>query len=82
MSYERLKPIKTTNCYAVEDISGDSYLLDHSPVEDMIYPDEVDLLYREIVEGVFYPIKKVIFINDKKLVGYFIVNNFIYSVAI
>lgn len=72
MSYERLKPIKKTNCYAVEDISGDSYLFDHNPTEDMWDPSEVDHLYREIVEGVFYPIKNVIIINDKKLVGYFL----------
>lgn len=70
MRYKGLKPIKKTYCFAVEDIRGDSYLFDRNPAADMTR-NEMNLLYVEIVEGVFYPIKKATFINDKKLVGYF-----------
>lgn len=71
MRYKRLNPTKKTYCFAVEDISGDSYLSTHNPAKDIRDPSEVEHYYREVIEGVFYPIKNATFINDKKLVGYF-----------
>jgi hypothetical protein len=45
------------------------YLLDHNPSERMRYPEDVDHLYREIVEGVYYPQISGV---DSNICGYFL----------
>lgn len=70
MSFEFLKPMIKTSCFAVEDISGHSYLFDHDPGTDLRYPDEVDILFRYIVEGVFHPLHAEDMGEEGKLVGY------------
>jgi len=71
MNRNRLKPIKKTECYAILENNGDTYLYDHIPIENFIVQSEVVYLYKKIVKGVFYPVRKAN-VNKQKLVGYFI----------
>lgn len=53
-------------------------LSDKCPVEDKDSPDP-DHLYREIVEGVYYPVKDSDYMNGKKTVGFFCEEKNIYT---
>lgn len=66
------KPQTKTKCFFIRDIGFEAYLLDHDPSEKLSYPEDADHLYREIVEGTFYPIKNGECIDGKRIVGYFI----------
>ncbi|MER2005873.1 MAG: hypothetical protein ABS939_00355 [Psychrobacillus sp.] len=66
----KIIPTEKTKCFFVLDIGMEAYLSDNDPAEDMDSSD-ADHLYREIVEGVYYPVKDSDYINGKKTVGFF-----------
>lgn len=70
MNNKKLNPVTITDCYAILEKNGDTYLYDHIPIENFIGQSDGDYLYKKIVKGVFYPVTKTN-VNEQILVGYF-----------
>ncbi|PGU00059.1 hypothetical protein [Bacillus cereus] len=66
----KIMPTEKTECFFVLDIGMEAYLSTKDPSEYLDSSD-TDHLYREIVEGVYYPVKDSDYINSKKIVGFF-----------
>lgn len=58
----KIMPIEKTECFFVLDIGMEAYLSTKDPSEYLDTSD-TDHLYREIVEGVYYPVKDLSLIH-------------------
>lgn len=70
LKYKSIKPTDVTDCFYVDDISGDISLFSGNVAEDLD-PADVEHYYWLIEEGTFYPVEPKA-IQDRKLVGYFV----------
>lgn len=66
----KIKPIEKTKCFFILDIGRQAYLSNEDPSERFDDSD-LDHLYREIVEGVYYPVNDNDCVNGKKIAGFF-----------
>ncbi|MFJ7890408.1 hypothetical protein ACIQYL_20310 [Lysinibacillus xylanilyticus] len=66
MNRKKLKPIIKTDCYAILENNGETYLYDQIPIENFLEQSEVVYLYKKIVKGVFYPVRKTN-VNERML---------------
>lgn len=66
----KIMPTEKTKCFFVLDIGMETYLSDKDP-SDNLDSSDTDHLYREIVEGIYYPVKDNDYVNGKKIVGFF-----------
>ncbi|MGP4074214.1 hypothetical protein ACTWQB_17055 [Piscibacillus sp. B03] len=66
----KIKPSKKTKCFFILDIGMNAYLSDEDPSDNMDSSD-IDHLYKEITEGVFYPCGNGDYLNGKKIIGFF-----------
>lgn len=65
-----LRPNEKINCFYILTMGMEAYLSDKEPSGNMDSTD-ADQIYREIVEGVYYPFKDSEYIDGKKIAGFF-----------
>lgn len=64
------RPDEKTKCYFIFDIAFRTYLLKNDPSQGLDSSDR-DHLFKEITEGIYYPVRNEEFENERNIVGYF-----------